>query len=86
MSLLPSTNDNEAFYHGLCELMARHSENMSPLEMLAVAANMVGKLLAMQDQTAITVSGAMEVIAKNIEYGNRTLVQALRSGPPTGTG
>lgn len=75
---------HEDLYQELCKVLAKHSGGMTSLEMLAVAANMVGKILAMQDQRAITVSSAMEVIARNIEHGNRTVVDQLRSAPARG--
>lgn len=83
-NLHTSKPQHEELYQDLCKVLAKHSGGMTSLEMLAVAANMVGKILAMQDQTAVTVSSAMEVIAKNIEYGNRTVVDGLRSGPVSG--
>lgn len=79
-----SKPQHEELYQELCKLLEKHSRGMTSLEMLAVAANMVGKILAMQDQNVITASGAMEVIARNIEHGNRTVVDQLRSAPARG--
>lgn len=76
---------HEALYKDFYEVLRKHTEGMTPIEMLAIAANMVGKILAMQDQRAITLQAAMEVIIKNIEYGNQTVIQDLRSGSVAGS-
>ena len=47
------------------------------MEILAIAANMVGKLVAMQDQRVVTPAIAMETVAKNIEVGNKQVIDAL---------
>lgn len=56
--------------------MKRH-QHLTPAEMLAIAANMVGKLVAMQDQRTMTPAVAMEIISKNIEYGNQQVIEEL---------
>jgi hypothetical protein len=61
---------HEITYQEICDLVKRHSGDLSPLEILAIAANMIGKLVALQDQRKVTKSLAMQTIAKNIEMGN----------------
>lgn len=85
MALLPTTPAHEVAYKDLCKLLDDHSKGMTPLEMLAVAANMVGKLLAMQDQRSVTVPEAMEVISRNIEYGNQSLVRQFAQRQSAGS-
>ena len=46
-------------------------------ELLAVAANLVGKLVAMQDQRTMTPAEAMEIVAMNIEHGNKQVLDQL---------
>lgn len=69
--------EHEVAYQDLCALVRRHADAMTALELLAVAANMVGKLVALQDQRRTSPALAMEVVAKNIEIGNRQAVGAL---------
>jgi hypothetical protein len=69
--------EHEISYLDLCQLLNRHEGRLSPLELLAVAANMVGKLVALQDQRTVTPAMAMEVVARNIEHGNKELVDRL---------
>lgn len=66
---------HEVAYLDLCELVAKHSAEMTAMELLAVAANMVGKLVAMQDQRRVTPTEAMEVVAQNIEQGNKQVLE-----------
>ena len=83
MSLQITRPEHEVAYQDLCKLMAKHS-SLTPLEMLAIAANMLGKLVAMQDQRITTPAMAMEVVAKNIEHGNQMVLDQLSSAPSAG--
>ncbi len=65
-------------YDDMVKLLKKHAHKMSSLEMLAVAANMNGKLLAMQDQRSISPAEALKCIGENIEIGNNEAVKALQ--------
>lgn len=71
MSLHRAKPEHEVAYQDLCALVNKHADKLSALELLAVAANMVGKLVALQDQRTVTPDKAMEVVAQNLEYGNK---------------
>jgi len=77
MSLHQAKPEHEVAYQDLCALVNKHADKLSALELLAIAANMVGKLVAMQDQRKLTPSAAMEIVAKNIEYGNQQVMDQL---------
>lgn len=80
MSLHTAKPEHEVAYQDLCQLVNKHAAKLSPLELLAVAANMLGKLIALQDQRVTTPDMAMEVVASNIEHGNRqVLAEVLHS-------
>lgn len=68
MSLHQAKPEYEVAYQDLCALVNKHADCLSALELLAVAANMLGKLVALQDQRKVTPSMAMEVVAQNIEH------------------
>lgn len=68
---------HEVAYQEIVALVNRHADQMTPMEILAIAANMLGKLLAVQDQRRITPAEAMEVVARNIEEGNAQMVAQL---------
>lgn len=69
--------EHEVAYQDLCALINKHADKMGALEILAVAANMIGKLVALQDQRRITQSEAMEIVATNIEEGNRQVLEQV---------
>lgn len=69
--------EHEVAYADLCALVNKHAAKLSALELLAVAANMLGKLVAMQDQRAVTPQEAMKVVANNLELGNRQVIEQL---------
>lgn len=80
MSLKSATPEHEAFYQDLAALLKKHAGHLSALEMLAVASNAAGKIVAMQDQRKTTPEQAMEVVARNIEHGNQqTIAELMKS-------
>lgn len=50
-------------------------------EILAVVSYTVGQLVALQDQTSMTPQMAMQIVATNIEAGNRSVLEELASAP-----
>lgn len=77
MSLHVAKPEHEVAYQDLCALVNKHAAKLSALELLAVAANMLGKLVALQDQRTTTPAAAMEIVIKNIEHGNKQAVAQL---------
>lgn len=69
--------EHEVVYQDLVKLVTKHADKISPLEMLAIAANMLGKMIAMQDQRTITPAQAMEIVSQNIEFGNKEILETL---------
>jgi hypothetical protein len=76
MSQRDARPEHEIAYQDMVALLRRHVA-IPPIEMLAIAANMVGKLVAMQDQRAVTPAQAMKVVADNLEAGNRQVIEEL---------
>jgi hypothetical protein len=62
---------HEAAYQDIVDLLKKHAADLEALEMLAVASNLVGKLIAMQDQREVTPAMALQVVSHNIELGNQ---------------
>jgi hypothetical protein len=79
MSIHIASREHEVCYQDLCALISKHAAKLSKIEVLAIAANMVGKLVAMQDQRAVSVDLAMETVARNLERGNQDVLEWLRS-------
>jgi hypothetical protein len=70
---------HEKFYQDLAQLLDKHAGNLPADEMLAIAANMVGKIIAFQDQRTMTREMAMLIVLANIKEGNRQVVDELSS-------
>lgn len=77
MSIHQAKPEHEATYQELIALVTRHAVGLTAAEILAIAANMVGKLIAMQDQKTMTPETAMEIIARNIQTGNQQVLDEL---------
>jgi hypothetical protein len=77
MSFHQAKPEHEVLYQDLCALLAKHAGQLNAAETLAVAANMLGKLVAMQDQRTMTPAQAMEIVAMNIENGNKQVLDQL---------
>jgi hypothetical protein len=63
--------------------IGRHADKMTSEEVLAVGANMLGKLLAYQDQRTMTRERAMEIIIQNIEMGNQQAIAEVMNSRGT---
>lgn len=77
MSIRTAKPEHEVLYQDLAKLLGRHGDKVTAEEMLAIGANMLGKLLAYQDQRTMTRDRGLEIIIKNIEFGNQQAVAEL---------
>jgi hypothetical protein len=77
MGTITATDDHEQIYQELCAIINKRVGDKSKEHVLAIAANMVGKLIAMQDQRTMTRDGALRLVMKNIELGNQQVLDAL---------
>jgi hypothetical protein len=68
----------------MCALVNKHADKLTSLELLAVAANMLGKLIALQDQRTVSPEAAMGVVTRNIEYGNKQVLEQLEKSKGSG--
>jgi hypothetical protein len=79
MSLRMAKPEHEVAYQDLAALMSKHADKVSALELLAIGANMVGKLIALQDQRSMSPGLAMEIVAQNIEAGNAQVLAQVQA-------
>lgn len=77
MSVKIASPAHEVVYQDLCALVSKHAADVSAEEMLAIASNMVGKLIALQDQRVMTRERALETVMRNIEAGNQMILDQL---------
>lgn len=74
MGIKVAKPEHEVLYQDLAKLIGRHGDKVTAEEMLAIAANMLGKLLAFQDQRTMTRERGLEIIIQNIEVGNQQAI------------
>jgi hypothetical protein len=74
---------HEAAYQDLVAIVRKYEGELSPSELLAIAANLTGKLVALQDQRTMTPELAMEIVSRNLELGNQQALAELL-GPSKG--
>jgi hypothetical protein len=71
--------EHEIAYQELANLMRRCTDKykLSSEELLAVASNMLGKIIALQDQRTMTKDRAMQIVCANLEMGNQHIIGDL---------
>ena len=79
MSTHLAKSEHEVAYQDLYRLLKERTcaNDLTSREVLAIAANMVGKLVAMQDQRTTTPELALEIVARNIEQGNAEALDVM---------
>lgn len=65
------------FMNEMKRAMRKHGKNLTAEELLAIAAQLVGNLIALQDQRKYTSEMVMQIVSENIMIGNDTAVQGL---------
>lgn len=70
--------DHENFRLALIQAL-RGFDGLSPQELLAISAQFVGQLMAMQDQKSMTPAMAIELVIKNIQIGNNSVVDQVKT-------
>jgi hypothetical protein len=75
--IVMTTPEHEVVYQELIALVNRHAADLTALEILAIAGNLVGKLIALQDQRITSSTVALETVIQNLEQGNRQALDAL---------
>ena len=74
-SYIPSA-DHLAFMDDAKALL-RKFEHLDAMQLLAIASQLVGNLIALQDQTKVTSDMALEVVFQNVEIGNATVIETF---------
>lgn len=65
----------------LKEVLKKYGGDMTAEEILALCSQLVGNVLALQDQTKWTASMLMKIIARNIEVGNAVAIASIMGEP-----
>ena len=77
MKQVEPTAAQKAFRSALLAVMQQHGAELQAEELLAVAAHLVGQLIAMQDQRTMSPAVAMQLVGQNIERGNLEAIDNL---------
>lgn len=77
MKRFPAPAEAEACRLAMVAAMRPYADKLGPEGMLAVAAALVGQLVAMQDQRKTTPAMAMELVTKNIQDANQHAIDTI---------
>ena len=58
-------------------LIAKHGAGLTGPELLALSAQMVGNIIALQDQKTMTSDQAIMIVSKNMEIGNKVVLDQM---------
>lgn len=64
------TPSQRAIHAYICAMLREDFGHCSAVELLAIASQIVGQLIALQDQRTMTTARAMDIVIGNIEAGN----------------
>ena len=65
------------FKKDLAKFLETYDDKLSSEEMLAVTSQVVGMMVAMQDQTKSSVAKLMEIVSLNMQQGNAIAVAEI---------
>lgn len=74
--MTPPTAEHNAFMADAKALLGKY-EHLDAVQLLALASQLVGNIVALQDQTKMTVDTVMAVVASNIEEGNAVAIDTF---------
>jgi hypothetical protein len=66
-----------AFRDDVVAVLRKHAAHLSAPEMLALSAHLTGQIIALQDQRSMSPDRAMEIVAQNIEQGNKEVITGI---------
>lgn len=75
--------EHEAFNDDVLALLNKHAGKLDAVDMLAIAAKIVGKLWTLQDRRKYTPEAVSQIVYRNIALGNEEMI-AARLGEPKG--
>jgi len=76
-----ASDAHRAFMDDMKGVLKTHGEKLSAQELLAVTSQLVGQILALQDQRTMTPKMGLEIIGCNIEIGNAVAMQDILGTP-----
>ncbi len=83
MTAKPTTPEQEAFARALFAVLEAHQPKLTAWEMLAITANFLGGLIAFQNSDEAPIQDTMDMVFRNMEIGNHTVLHQLRESIPS---
>lgn len=77
MKSFAPTAEHLAFHKALENTIAEHGKTLDAAALLAILSNMVGQVIALQDQRTVTPAMAMQIVSANLQRGNLDAVERL---------
>lgn len=72
---------HQEFRNELLAVLQKHGASLKAEEILAVTCQLVGQIIAMQDQRRYSSDAIMLMVSRNIEAGNKTAIDQLLNAP-----
>lgn len=81
MRLVSVANDSahREMHRRIVRFLADITSEMPAVEVLAIAAHIVGQLIALQDQRVMSPNQALDLVASNIDLGNAAAIRELKT-------
>lgn len=77
MKYAAPSNTHFTLRQEMIDVLCKYQSTLCPAELLAVSSQVVGNLIALQDETQMSPENAMEIVMRNIEEGNRAVIDDL---------
>ncbi|PWE29985.1 hypothetical protein DDZ14_16220 [Maritimibacter sp. 55A14] len=75
----PATTRHTDLAEAIMDTITEHSGGLSPVEILAIVAQVTGRMVAFQDARALTSEEVMEVVNVNFQAGNVEAVKQIET-------
>lgn len=76
---MPTIPADQALRDDIQALIKRHLDPDTPERVMAIAAMIVGQVIALQDQRMMTRAMVMDLVVANIEVGNQAVIALLQN-------
>ena len=76
---------HHTFKRDVDKLLKKHIHRLPATHLLAIASQVVGMIIALQDQKKVTPEMAMAIVAENIELGNKGIIDNFKAAKGPGS-
>lgn len=83
MKQMAAGTRHERLYQDMVAVFDKHARHLDAADILAIAANLLGKMIALQNQNTMTPAQAIALVQANIEDGNKEVIEQLNASGGT---